>query len=113
MIVRAATAVGRALGMGVAAEGIERESEARRLLELGCDLGQGYLFGRPAPAAEIRSQIESGRLEWQRDRWSTPSARQCVTPGARPDEVGGPGARSRTTQRGRPGLQVANIRIEV
>jgi EAL domain-containing protein (putative c-di-GMP-specific phosphodiesterase class I) len=40
-------------GSVVVAEGIETEGEARMLLELGAQLGQGYLFGRPerAPAA--------------------------------------------------------------
>lgn len=33
----------------VIAEGIEREEEAEVCAELGCGLGQGYLFGRPAP----------------------------------------------------------------
>ena len=33
----------------VVAEGIEREEEAAVCRELGCALGQGYLFGRPAP----------------------------------------------------------------
>ena len=39
-------------GIGVVAEGIETERQAERLLELGCDLGQGYLFSRPVPADE-------------------------------------------------------------
>jgi EAL domain-containing protein (putative c-di-GMP-specific phosphodiesterase class I) len=36
----------------VVAEGVETLSQQRRLIELGCDLGQGYLFGRPEPASK-------------------------------------------------------------
>lgn len=35
------------------AEGIETPAEARMLLELGVELGQGYLFGRPVPAEDV------------------------------------------------------------
>ncbi|MGA2836258.1 MAG: EAL domain-containing protein [Acidimicrobiales bacterium] len=38
-------------GMTLLAEGIETRAEAETLRELGVDLGQGYLFGRPAPAS--------------------------------------------------------------
>ncbi len=37
-------------GMTLLAEGIETRGEAATLWELGVDLGQGYLFGKPAPA---------------------------------------------------------------
>ena len=50
-IVEAVVALAHGLGIGVVAEGIETERQAERLLELGCDLGQGYLFSRPVPAA--------------------------------------------------------------
>jgi EAL domain-containing protein (putative c-di-GMP-specific phosphodiesterase class I) len=49
-IVEAVIALAHGLGIGVVAEGIETEGQAERLRELGCDLGQGYLFSRPVPA---------------------------------------------------------------
>jgi diguanylate cyclase (GGDEF)-like protein/PAS domain S-box-containing protein len=53
-IVRAIIALGQALGMKVLAEGIETPEQANFLLENHCELGQGYLFGRPQPADELR-----------------------------------------------------------
>lgn len=35
------------LGLQVLAEGIETREQCQRLLEMGCGMGQGYLFGRP------------------------------------------------------------------
>jgi EAL domain-containing protein (putative c-di-GMP-specific phosphodiesterase class I) len=42
--------LGCSLDMPVTAEGIETQTQAQMLAELGCAYGQGYLFGRPAPA---------------------------------------------------------------
>ncbi|WP_297842388.1 phosphodiesterase DibA [Pseudomonas sp.] len=53
-IVRVIIALGQALGMKVLAEGIETPDQANFLLENHCELGQGYLFGRPQPADELR-----------------------------------------------------------
>ena len=36
------------LGMDVVAEGIETDDVRKKLLELGCNYGQGWLFGRPS-----------------------------------------------------------------
>ena len=44
-------------GVQVVAQGIEREDQREALAELGCELGQGYLLGRPLPlpvAAQTR-----------------------------------------------------------
>lgn len=49
-IVRSIVSLGRDLGLGVVAEGIETEEQRSRLLQLGCRLGQGHLLGRPRPA---------------------------------------------------------------
>jgi diguanylate cyclase (GGDEF)-like protein len=42
--------LGHTLGMRVIAEGIETEDQAQKLLALGCQEGQGYLFARPMPS---------------------------------------------------------------
>lgn len=52
-IVAAVVGLGHSLGVLTVAEGVETKEQANMLLWLGCDLGQGWLFGRPAPAAEI------------------------------------------------------------
>ncbi|RZS90968.1 diguanylate cyclase (GGDEF)-like protein [Motilibacter rhizosphaerae] len=59
-IIRAITAMGRSLGMEVIAEGIETPEQPLRLRALGCPMGQGYLFARPAPAAELAELLVTG-----------------------------------------------------
>ena len=51
-IVSAVVSVSHELGFSVVAEGVESEVQAARLSELGCDSGQGYLFGKPMPIGE-------------------------------------------------------------
>jgi EAL domain-containing protein (putative c-di-GMP-specific phosphodiesterase class I) len=46
--------ISRTLGMLVVGEGIETAEQAADLIQLGCDLGQGYFFGRPEPVARLR-----------------------------------------------------------
>ena len=57
VIAAAVATLGGALGMEMIPEGIETEAQARGLQDLGCTLGQGYLFGRPQPAAEISALL--------------------------------------------------------
>jgi EAL domain-containing protein (putative c-di-GMP-specific phosphodiesterase class I) len=48
-IVRSTVRLCRELRSQVIAEGVETASERDALVALGCDLLQGYLFGRPSP----------------------------------------------------------------
>ena len=50
-VVSAVLALARALDMTVVAEGIETNSQRDALMAMGCEYGQGYLLGRPAPMA--------------------------------------------------------------
>lgn len=55
-IVFAIITMGHSLGLKVLAEGIETAEQLKRLREMGCDEGQGYLLGRPV-AKEIFSFV--------------------------------------------------------
>ncbi|MBB2202266.1 bifunctional diguanylate cyclase/phosphodiesterase [Gluconacetobacter tumulisoli] len=59
-IIRAVIALGKAFGIPVLAEGIETDDQLSRLTSEGCDEGQGYLLGRPAPLRQI---VETGQLK--------------------------------------------------
>jgi predicted signal transduction protein with EAL and GGDEF domain len=49
--------------MEVVAEGIETEEQFAMLLQLGCKLGQGFLFSRPVPANIISEMLHlPGRI---------------------------------------------------
>jgi EAL domain-containing protein (putative c-di-GMP-specific phosphodiesterase class I) len=62
-IVRAILSMCEGLGMIVVAEGIEQEEQARRLLDFGCQGGQGFLFGRPCDAEATLTLLDEGRGE--------------------------------------------------
>ncbi|BCJ55577.1 GGDEF-domain containing protein [Actinoplanes sp. NBRC 14428] len=47
------------LGVAVVAEGVETPARAQALTALGCALGQGYLFGQPAPAHRLAGAVPS------------------------------------------------------
>lgn len=52
-IVSAILAIAEALDLEVVAEGIETEEQRRRLRELNCHRGQGFLLARPTPLADL------------------------------------------------------------
>lgn len=53
----------RQIGMKTIAEGIEEGWQRSALLELGCEEGQGYHFGRPMPAAELPDWLDANAKE--------------------------------------------------
>ncbi len=63
MIVRSTIALAHSLGLRVIAEGIERQSQLRRLRTLGCEHGQGFLFSEPLCAEETVELLASWRPE--------------------------------------------------
>lgn len=52
-LVTAIVQIAKTMGMNLVAEGIETEEQLTQLRQLGCHLGQGYLFSKPLPADEI------------------------------------------------------------
>ena len=57
VIPQAVVALGKALQMSTIAEGVETESQASILREMGCDQLQGYGVGRPLPRAEAERML--------------------------------------------------------
>ena len=56
-LVAAIVTLARSLGVPAVAEGIERPEQHAWLREVGCDLGQGYLFARPSTVAQLGDWI--------------------------------------------------------
>jgi diguanylate cyclase (GGDEF)-like protein len=56
-IVRAVIGLSREFGLSVVAEGVESERTLALLEELGCELGQGFLFSRPLPYARLEAWL--------------------------------------------------------
>jgi diguanylate cyclase (GGDEF)-like protein/PAS domain S-box-containing protein len=61
-VARTITELAGTLGLEVVAEGIEHREQWVALRRISCGYGQGYLFARPAPAADIEPLLEHGRL---------------------------------------------------
>ena len=57
-LVRAVIDLAHALGLRVVAEGVEHTLVFEQLVGLGCDRAQGFLFGRPMPAAEFVALVK-------------------------------------------------------
>lgn len=77
-IIRTVIALGRSLGLDVVAEGVETRDQESYLIGQGCKLGQGFLYGKAAPAAQVPGLIASAatrasRSAARRNRPARPS----------------------------------------
>ena len=61
-LVRTIIALARGMNLTVIAEGIENLSQHEALLAEGCLQGQGYLYGKPMPAAQAEAMLLSARI---------------------------------------------------
>ncbi len=60
-IVRAVLAMSHSLGLSVVAEGVETDEQRAYLLQFGCEVFQGYLFGKPVPIDDFYPHYPSLR----------------------------------------------------
>jgi diguanylate cyclase (GGDEF)-like protein len=61
VIVRAIIGLATGLGLSTTAEGIEDSTQLACVRSHGCQLGQGYLFGKEVPACEVPRLLGAGR----------------------------------------------------
>ena len=58
-IISAITGIARGFGLHLVAEGVERQEQADRLQDMGCDIMQGYLFSKAVTAGEVDLWLEA------------------------------------------------------
>jgi len=66
-IVQGVVGLAKAFQREVIAEGVETIAHGIALLQLGCELGQGYVIARPMPADDIPEWVSSWKVDdsWQ------------------------------------------------
>ena len=61
-VIQSVIALARTLDLGIVAEGIETDEQAEQILDLDCELGQGFLYQRAVPPERISQMLVSGRV---------------------------------------------------
>ena len=61
LMVHSTIQLAHSLGQKVVAEGVERAETLELLVQLGCDLAQGYLIGHPVPIAALEQRMAEQR----------------------------------------------------
>jgi diguanylate cyclase len=62
-IVRSTIALAHTMGLRVVAEGVEDDRTRLLLAELRCDIGQGWLYGKPMPAEDFQAWLGGRRVD--------------------------------------------------
>lgn len=65
-IVRTIVGLAKDLGLGLIAEGVETQEQAKRLLEAGCSTAQGFLYSPAVPQDQFEAMLESGVVPGKR-----------------------------------------------
>src|SRR6185369_17450200 len=80
LILRSIISLAHDLGMEVVAEGVETDSDAVELYQLGCEYAQGFYFGEPMSADEARDMLHASAAKDQgsSDAPVPPRAKQRV-----------------------------------
>jgi diguanylate cyclase (GGDEF)-like protein len=71
-IVRAVQTMAASLPVPVCVEGIENEDSYKTVVRLGCEIGQGWYFGKPMPAEQARDLLAA------RGRGAEPTLRSAI-----------------------------------
>ena len=79
----------RLTGAGVTAEGVEDEAEARALASVGCERGQGWLFGRPVLQLQTDRINDHGHDQRPQERHGSQHRRQPLVGGGVPARQAG------------------------
>lgn len=56
-IVKAVISLAQSMNLQLIAEGIELEAQKDKLLELGCQMGQGYFFSKPLSTTDFKEYL--------------------------------------------------------
>jgi EAL domain-containing protein (putative c-di-GMP-specific phosphodiesterase class I) len=91
-LVRSIIEIGKSLGIGVVAEGVETMEHAALLRDLGCDYLQGYAFPRPMPRDQLAEflRVQQWRIDALKhfaDRATPDAPRRRGTDMAEPERV--------------------------
>jgi EAL domain-containing protein (putative c-di-GMP-specific phosphodiesterase class I) len=57
ILAQAIISLGKALGLKVIAEGVERRAQVQRLKSAGCEFGQGFFFARPLDGERLAAEF--------------------------------------------------------
>jgi EAL domain-containing protein (putative c-di-GMP-specific phosphodiesterase class I) len=77
-LAKAIVNLSRTLKLRTVAEGVELTEQLTVLRDLKCDQGQGYLFMKPAPAADIGALLASGRSVNDEGKWRAAVAKRST-----------------------------------